>query len=140
MKGLFLETMDARKVAEYIVKKYYISNPKLQNVLYFIQAKYLLENNEPCFEQPLEARSTGIVVEDVYNEYKFYEGGLIPHETDDVPDIGDSSLIDEVVKQCSKKSLAQLTAIITKQAPWRQAYENFQPEISLDSMREYFLN
>ena len=77
--------MDARKVAEYIVKKYYISNPKLQNVLYFIQAKYLLENNEPCFEQPLEARST-------------------------------------------------------KQDPWRQAYENFQPEISLDSMREYFLN
>ena len=132
--------MDAKKVADYIVKKYYISNPKLQNVLYFIQAKYLLEVNKPCFDQPLEARSTGIVVEDVYNEYKFYEGGLIPHETDEIPDIGDSSLIDEVVKQCNSKSLAQLTNIITRQTPWREAYENFKTEISLDSMREYFAN
>ncbi|WP_407397818.1 Panacea domain-containing protein [Anaerovibrio sp.] len=131
--------MDARKVAEYITQKYYITNPKLQNVLYFIQAKYLLELNKPCFEQTMEARSTGIIVEDVFNEYKLYEGGLIPHDSDSIPDIGDSSLIDEVVKQCNKKSFAQLRDIITRQTPWKEAYNNgYQPEITLDSMKEYF--
>jgi uncharacterized phage-associated protein len=80
--------MDARKVADYIVNKYYINNNKLQNVLYFIQAKYLLELNKPCFEQTMEVASSGVIVTDVYNEYKEYEGGLIPHDGEEIPDIG----------------------------------------------------
>ncbi|ORT99833.1 hypothetical protein D081_1414 [Anaerovibrio sp. JC8] len=132
--------MDARKVADYIVNKYYITNPKLQNVLYFIQAKYLLELNKPCFEQTMEASSLGVVVTDVFNEYKEFEGGLIPHDGEEIPDIGDSSLIDEVVKQCNKKSLSQLRDIITRQDPWKKAYEKYQSEISLESMKEYFTN
>ncbi len=132
--------MDAKEVADYIVNKYYINNLKLQNVLYFIQAKYLLELNKPCFEQSMEASSLGVVVADVYDKYKEYENGLIPHEAKDVPDIGDSSLIDEVVKQCTKRSLSQLIDIITKQEPWKQANENYQSEITLDSMKAYFAN
>ena len=132
--------MDARKVADYIVNKYYINNYKLQNVLYFIQAKYLLELNKPCFEQTMEVASSGVIVTDVYNEYKEYEGGLIPHDGEEIPDIGDSSLIDEVVKQCNRKSLAQLRDIITRQDPWKQANEKYQSEITLESMKEYFVN
>jgi uncharacterized phage-associated protein len=49
-------------------------------------------------------------------------------------------LIDEVVKQCNKKSLAQLRDIITKQDPWKQANSNYQTEITLDAMKEYFVN
>ena len=132
--------MDARKVADYIVNKYYINNNKLQNVLYFIQAKYLLELNKPCFEQTMEVASSGVIVTDVYNEYKEYEGGLIPHDGEEIPDIGDSSPIDEVVKQCNRKSLAQLRDIITRQDPWKQANEKYQSEITLESMKEYFVN
>lgn len=132
--------MDARKVADYIVNKYYINNYKLQNVLYFIQAKYLLELNKPCFEQNMEVTSSGVMVTDVYNEYKEHENGLIPHDGEEIPDIGDSSLIDEVVKQCNKKSLAQLRDIIIKQDPWKQANSNYQTEITLDAMKEYFVN
>ena len=132
--------MDARKVADYIVNKYYINNPKLQNVLYFIQAKYLLELKKPCFEQPLEVASSGVMVSDVYNEYKEHESGLIPHDGEEIPDIGDSSLIDEVVKQCNRKSLSQLRDIITRQDPWKQANNNYESEISLESMKAYFVN
>ena len=58
-------------VAKYVIfysneKKYDISNLKLQKILYFIQAEFLVSENEPCFYEEIEAWNFGPVVPEVY--------------------------------------------------------------------------
>lgn len=61
-------------------KEYGISNLKLQKVLYFIQAYFLIDKtkNAPCFDDKIEAWNFGPVVPAAYHEYKQYGSGDIP--------------------------------------------------------------
>ena len=50
----------ALDVAEYVIRKANaiddpISNLKLQKILYFIQAEFLITKNRPCFREEIEA-------------------------------------------------------------------------------------
>lgn len=72
-------------VAEYSInysndKKYNISNLKLQKLLYYIQAAFLVEKNEPCFLSTIEHWRHGPVVADMYREYKRYSDQNIPYQ------------------------------------------------------------
>ncbi len=49
-----------------------ITNLKLQKLLYYTQAAFLLEYDEPCFEEEIEHWRHGPVVSKVYSEYKRY--------------------------------------------------------------------
>lgn len=51
---------------------YYISNLKLQKILYFVQAEFLVELHAPCFSEEIEAWDFGPVVPEVYHEYKHF--------------------------------------------------------------------
>lgn len=51
-----------------------ISNLKLQKVLYFIQAEFLVVQNTPCFAEQIEAWDFGPVVPMVYYRYRIYGG------------------------------------------------------------------
>ena len=46
-------------------KKYGVSNLKLQKLLYFIQAYFIIKNNDnaPCFKEKIEAWNFGPVVQ-----------------------------------------------------------------------------
>ena len=57
---------------------YGISNLKLQKILYFIQAFFLVSTPEQCFEEKIEAWDFGPVVPEAYREYKQYGSGDIP--------------------------------------------------------------
>lgn len=51
---------DALEVSQYIIdycreKKYCMSNLKLQKVLYYVQAEFLVVTNKPCFKDKIEA-------------------------------------------------------------------------------------
>ena len=59
-------------------KDYGISNLKLQKVLYFIQAYFLISTNEKCFKERIEAWDFGPVVPEAYREYKQFGSGDIP--------------------------------------------------------------
>lgn len=61
-------------------RDYGISNLKLQKVLYFIQAYFLIEKKDhtPSFEEKIEAWNFGPVVPKAYLEYKQYGNGDIP--------------------------------------------------------------
>lgn len=53
-----------------------ISNLKLQNLLYYIQAAFLVKYKKPAFFQNIIAWQYGVLVDDVNQEYKkvwFYE-------------------------------------------------------------------
>lgn len=46
-----------------------INNPRLQKILYFTQAEFLIEKGSACFSDDIEVWPTGPVVPDVYRMY-----------------------------------------------------------------------
>ena len=137
----------ALDVAECVIRKANaiddpISNLKLQNILYFIQAEFLITKNKPCFREDIEAWGFGPVVPVVYREYKAYGGTSIPHFKDrpiEPIEKEDIALIDEIVEFCKPYSSVDLTDISMKQDPWRMVYSRYRTKvISNESIKEYF--
>lgn len=141
-------------------KEYGISNFKLQKVLYFIQAYFLIDKtkNAPCFDDKIEAWNFGPVVPTAYHEYKQYGSGDIPtiesyilfdtdniwntervKFNDDVITDEDKNRINKVVDKFSGYSATDLVAITHRQSPWMDAYAPYRNnEITLDAIKEYF--
>lgn len=139
-------------------KDYGISNLKLQKVLYFIQAYFLISANKKCFNERIEAWDFGPVVPEAYREYKQFGSGDIPTVSfvvdfdeeniwdskvqqykDDVIKIEDKSLIDAVVDKFSDYSATDLVSITHRQAPWKEAYQQGRNnEITTNAIKEYF--
>ena len=63
-----------------------ISNLKLQKILYFVQAEFLVSTpgNRPCFKEQIEAWDFGPVVPIVYHLYKLFGSSVIPARMNDV--------------------------------------------------------
>lgn len=157
---------DVLEVCRHIVnysneKDYGISNLKLQKLLYFVQAYFLLESKgkRSCFNERIEAWDFGPVVPVAYHEFKQYGGGNIPfiksyldfEDTDDIWSIkrlkfkdeiinsSDKMLIDAVVDEFSTFSATSLVNLTHKQTPWVAAYRPHENnEITLESLMEYF--
>ena len=55
-----------------------IPNLKLQNLLYFIQASFLVRYNAPAFSQDIIAWEYGVLIEDVNQEYRRFGSMSIP--------------------------------------------------------------
>ena len=101
----------AKDVAAYIINKQVddgcpISNLKLQKILYFVQAEFLVSKDEPCFDDIIEAWDFGPVIESVYNVYAVNGGNLIfsPSESTSGYRIkhNDRELIDGILDKVKK--------------------------------------
>jgi uncharacterized phage-associated protein len=139
-------------------KDYGISNLKLQKVLYFIQAYFLISTPEQCFRERIEAWDFGPVVPEAYREYKQFGSSNIPNvsyyvemDFDDfwkskvkkyrseVISDGDKRRIEAVVDRFSDYSATDLVGITHNQAPWMDAYvPNRNNEITPQAIKEYF--
>lgn len=147
----------SRYAIEYSNKKNYgISNLKLQKILYFIQAYFLVEASKKCFKEKIEAWNFGPVVPEVYREYKRFGGTNIPTMTSklefynmwDVKRVPygeitisdeDKKLIDDVIDHFSEYSATDLVKLTHHQAPWKNAYSPYENnEITTESIEEYF--
>lgn len=137
---------------------YGISNLKLQKVLYFIQAYFLISTPEACFAEQIEAWDFGPVVPEAYHEYKQYGSGDIPYITsyiqfdeediwnsasidfsDNIISDDDKKLIDMVVDKFSEYSATDLVTLTHRQAPWKDAYvRGMNNAIKNESIKEYF--
>ena len=128
---------DVLEVCRHIInycndKDYGISNLKLQKLLYFIQAYFLIAspNHKACFYEPIEAWDFGPVVPVAYGEYKQYGSTNIPHIdyyynnswsnlfrsppikfNDDVITSEDKLLIDAVIEKLKSYSATDLVKI-----------------------------
>lgn len=157
---------DVLDVSRYIInycndKNKNISNLKLQKILYFIQAYFLLAKNEPCFKEEIEAWQYGPVAPEAYHEFKCYASGPIPKidtytklsiSTDPKkhfefnqlkfnPDIiskDDQILINKVVDKFIDLSTSRLVEITHKQSPWLNAFKSSSNIISNNSIKEFF--
>lgn len=141
-------------------REYGISNLKLQKVLYFIQACFLIKKTDhsPCFSEKIEAWDFGPVVPKAYHEYKQYGSGDIPtiksyfvFEGNDIwnakrvkfEDIAiaddDKVLIEKIIDKFADYSATDLVSLTHRQSPWINAYVPYQNnEITIDAIREYF--
>ena len=119
-------------VAKYIIKhckekELTVSNLKLQKLLYFVQAEFLVTKNEPCFEEDIEAWDFGPVVPVVYREYKIFGSANIPCIADDNAELDtisseDKEIIDGIVDMVAPYSASQLVSITHQQDPWKNSY------------------
>ena len=149
----------SRHVINYSNEKYYgVSNLKLQKLLYFIQAYFLLTKKEVCFNEKIEAWDLGPVVPVAYREFKQFGSSNIPSITyviekdydniwnskvipfyDVVVSDNDKKLMNAVVDKFSEYSASDLVRLTHRQKPWIDAYvPKGNNEITIDSIKEYF--
>ena len=154
----------AIEISKYIVnyaneKGLDITNLKLQKLLYYVQAAFLLlsEGKEPCFSDKIVAWLHGPVVENVYYEYSKYRGEHIPKQesvrkivykngkfdfddipfyADDIPE-KDRIIIDRVLDGLLKYDAWELVRRTHEEQPWIQVKET-NGEIGRDSIYSYF--
>lgn len=121
-------------------KGYSISNLKLQKLLYFIQAYFLVTTSRPCFKETIEAWDFGPVVPKAYREYKLFGNANIPDVSARIGiNRDDEERIQTVVDACSEFSSTDLVRVTQNQEPWKRAYfPGAQKEITQQSIREYF--
>lgn len=140
----------ALDVAKYIVSYcnscgYSMSNLKLQKILYFVQAYFLMQpSSTPCFRENIEAWDFGPVVHEVYSEFKQFGSTDIPRVYSDnfennVIQEKDKKLINDVIEKFKNYSASDLVRITHNQAPWQDAYSRYGNVVIPNSaIRGYF--
>lgn len=136
----------ALEIAKYVISHEHscnreISNLRLQKLLYFLQAKVLVEKDNPCFSDDMEAWDYGPVVPAVYYYYKIY--GSMDIRRNEVFSLKDCSLteiIDGMLDFCKDFPTYQLVEITHRQKPWKDARSRGAKSIiSKSSIKDYFL-
>ena len=139
----------ANNVANYILRYYnskdvWISNLKLQKILYFLQAQFMVSRGYPLFSDPIRAVDWGPMIENVYHNYKIFGSASIPviHEEKYPYDIDgkDMLLIAEVLDYMEPYSATTLLSFIHNQPPWKNAYYGHRKYISNNELRDFFKN
>ncbi|WP_455104174.1 Panacea domain-containing protein [Peptostreptococcus sp.] len=153
---------DALDISRYIINycnnhDIEISNLKLQKLLYFVQAMFLVTYGVPAFFQNIVAWPYGTVVDDVYHEYKQFGSMSIPSieyysdfslnsmnfETkkfdESIINSEHREKINGVLNVMANKDAFKLVDITHSQEPWIKAYkEGSGSVISNESIKEFF--
>ena len=157
-------------VAKYIIKycnekNYSVSNLKLQKLLYFVQAYFLVEPGfkKKAFSDRIEAWGFGPVVPGVYFTFRRFGATNIPFERsyitedpdshwgvkreeykDDTISDSDKEGINEVIELFKEDSAIAMMYLTHTQEPWKKAYDPENPrknnEITPESIIEFFDN
>ncbi len=110
----------------------YLTNLKLQKLLYFVQGWHLAELGHSAFPDHLEAWTSGPVAPDVYHEYKRYGNRPITDIPQEKPILdNDLQLIADAVWDRYKiYSAFYLSDLTHSQLPWRKARKNLPKDAS----------
>lgn len=116
----------------------YISNLKLQKLLYYAQGSFLAIKDQLLFDEDLLAWEHGPVVSEVYQKYKKYHSSGIPFDEEYKNNITkeDESLLKEVYRVFGKYSAWGLREMTHNETPWKETKRN--GVISVESIKEYF--
>lgn len=150
-------------IARYVInyaneKETPISNLKLQKILYYIQAKFLVEKGDRCFNEDIVNWTYGPVIEKAYNEFREFGHKeitpqskyeeieydtnsrsikvLIKDFKEEFLEINDKELIKDVVEKYCKYKPFELVKKTHEEEPWRNTNQN--DIISTDSIKRYY--
>lgn len=136
---------DVNDVAAYILEQQGpMTAMKLHKLLYYSQAWHLVWDEEPIFDNRIEAWALGPVVPDIYRQHRkqlkiHHWNGHPEHLTRD-----ESETVDAVLRGFGDKHAFSLSQIAHREAPWRDARGNAAPgeisnaEITPLAMYEYY--
>ena len=139
---------DVQLIARYVINRCAQnerpnSNLKLQKILYFVQAEFLVGMGKACFDDEIEAWTYGPVVPAVYFEYKIFGSTNIPDQGDnDFESISrqDKDCLDAIIDVAAKYSASSLVEITHRQSPWKNAYRRKDKVIKQSEIKEYFIS
>lgn len=122
-----------------------ITNLKLQKLLYYAQAWYLVNNsNNKLFSDDIEAWLYGPVVPEVYNEYQSFGRSPITIEVsiqNDFPDICQHvrQFLQEFSETFFGFSATELVGMTHQELPWNEAVKNgYHTKINTDTMFRFY--
>ncbi|PWM79189.1 MAG: hypothetical protein DBY41_08025 [Clostridium sp.] len=121
-------------VLEYCRERNYdIPHPKLQKILYFLQAYFVTKKENVCFEEEIEVHKTGPVISEVssiYNRYGGYDLLIFEKNLNLTPlnespiEISDREIIERIVDWLSIYSSSELFDAIKNQDVWKNSIES----------------
>lgn len=117
----------------------YISNLKLQKLLYYAQGSFLAVMGSPLFDDPIVAWQHGPVIESVYHEYKMNGSNGIPFNDDfnfDAFSKDENNLLKEVYETFGQYSAWKLRNMTHNETPWKSTHQN--DVIPQDVIKDYF--
>ena len=116
----------ANDVAAYILRSQE-SMPamKLQKLVYYSLAWSLVWDDEPLFEETIEAWANGPVIRELYDAHRGqFSVSSIPNGDSDLLDRDQRETVDAVLQFYGEKSSQWLSDLTHMEAPWRDAREN----------------
>lgn len=128
-----------------------MTNSKLNSMLYYVQAWYMIKYGVPCFIDDLRACSWGVAVEEVHDTFRMYGNcslwGIMAKkiETDEKLKKKDQKQICKVLYKMGIYDAAILNRAIMNQRPYYDIYTTTNGAngifgvITPESLREYFL-
>ena len=135
----------AADIAAYVLVEHGpLTATKLHKLLYYAQAWHLVWDEEPLFEERIEAWANGPVVPAIYRQHRGqfridrWDGdaeSLAPNEAESV---------DVVLEDYGRMSAHDLSVLSHREAPWRDARDDLpqgEPstaEITTAAMHEYY--
>ncbi len=142
----------ASDVAKYFIFKAnqvgsFLSNLKLQKLVYYAQAWYLANYKKPLFAEKFEAWVHGPVQPELYQEFKRFGWSPIDIDIEEVPasitkDI--ASFLDEVAEAYFKYDGLDLEIMTHDELPWQEARKGISPykpskeKISEETMQVFY--
>jgi len=135
-----------------IENKQYVTQMKLQKMVYFAHGLHLAMHGKPLVNEEFEAWKFGPVVPDIYSTYKQWGSAMINQDNDDVL-MWALNRTDSDVLADSVEEAINMTWEITKDVsgfrlsewthadggPWKQAYKPYYNcPIPNESIQQYF--
>lgn len=118
----------------------YISNLKLQKLLYYAQGCFLALRDQALFDDPIVAWKHGPVVENVCHLYKENgANGIVFDEKFDFSKIDDDveTILEEVYDVFGQYSAWKLRNMTHNETPWKSTNQN--SIIPNETIKDYFL-
>lgn len=132
-------------VAAYILQKQgEMTAMKLQKLLYYCQAWSLVWDEQPIFEEQIEAWANGPVVRAVFLEHRNQFKVKCMDGNPEVLNSTQKETIDAVLEYYGDKDSQWLSELTHMEEPWKEARGNLQPGvrsnevISHASMMDYY--
>lgn len=118
----------------------FITNLKLQKLLYFIQGEYYKKQKKRLFDGEFYAWKLGPVIPSEYYKYAVYSSTAIPKQEEVRIEEKDSKLLDMFLRKYALFSTWDLVNKTHAQDPWRYNHEIFGEKslIPFDSIKDYF--